>query len=53
MSLDARYVDYDSTDNNLIIFAFISSEDDYCQWIFDKKQDTITLKTLSEDGQLL
>lgn len=53
VSLDARYVEYDDTDNNLIVFKFISSEGDYCQWIFDKKQDTITLKTLLEDGQLL
>lgn len=53
VSLDARYIEYDDTDNNLIVFKFISSEGDYCQWTFDKKQDTITLKTLLEDGQLL
>lgn len=54
VSLDARYVDYDTTtDDNLIIFTFISSEGDYCQWTFDKQQDTITLKTLLEDGKLL
>ena len=51
--LDARYIDYDNTNKDLIVFKFISSEGNYYQWIFDKKQDTITFKTLLENGQLL